>query len=176
MAIVETFATVTQMEQRSQGMITATTHPFLETELKAATRTIRNECRWHVADQGERTFRRVRPFVEDVWLPAMQIDSIVSAVVDGTSLDVSTIRFDPDTGWTSLRGCDVAVTFIAGYEAVPEDLMVLTLELAAGGLGTALNLAREQAGAVSITYARTSGGLIPADHDRLTPYKLGWLP
>lgn len=175
MAIADTFATATQMESRTNGMITATTHPFLEQELKAATRTIRNACGWHIADRGEVTFKRVRPFHDDVWLPAMQIESITSATVDG-AVRADGFAFDPDTGWTNIRGCAVDVTFVAGFETVPEDLMLLTLELAAGGLGTALNITREQAGAVSITYARTSGGLVLTDHDRLVPYKLGWLP
>ena len=176
MAIADTFATAAQMESRTNGMITATTHPFLEKELKAATRTIRNACRWHVAGQGALTYRKVRPFPDEVWLPAMQIDSITSAVIDGVTLDPAAVRFDPDTGWTNLRGCDVSIEYVAGYVEVPEDIVVLTLELAAGGLGTALNIAREQAGAVSITYARTSGALTLADADRLVPYKLGWLP
>lgn len=175
MAIADTFATAAQMESRTNGMITATTHPFLEQELKAATRTIRNACGWHIADRGEVTFKRVRPFHDDVWLPAMQIESITSATADG-AVRADGLAFDPDTGWTNIRGCAVEVTFVAGFETVPEDLVILTLELAAGGLGTALNITREQAGAVSITYARTSGGLVPADRDRLVPYKLGWLP
>ena len=175
MAIEDNFASVTDMQERSQGMITAATHPFLEKELKAATRTIRNACGWHIAGKGEVTFKRVRPFPDDVWLPAMRIESITSATVDG-AVRADGFVFDPDTGWTNIRGCAVDVTFVAGFETVPEDLMLLTLELAAGGLGTALNITREQAGAVSITYARTSGGLVLADHERLVPYKLGWLP
>jgi hypothetical protein len=169
------FATAQEMEQRSQGVIPAT-HPFLEKELKAATRRIRDACGWHIATVEALTFERVGPFAEHVWLPAMEITSITAATVDGIVADVAAVEFDKQTGWTSLCGRRRSVTFTAGFAEVPEDLVTLTLELAAGGLGSPVGISREQAGGVSVTYTRTSGALQPDDHDRLAPYKLGWLP
>lgn len=64
----------------------------------------------------------------------------------------------------------------AGFDPAPEDLILLAAEMTAGGLGTALNINREQAGAVSVTFTRTSGALVASDFDRLVPYRLGWLP
>lgn len=176
---MESFATPQQMAERSQGAIAAT-HPFLTTELAAATRAIRDYCGWHIAGVEEITYRRVRPYHDQVWLPAMQISEIVEAKMNGSDVDPDTVEFDPDTGWTSLCGRRVEVRFMAGFDPVPESLVTLTLELAAGALGTPLGISREQAGGVSVTFARTSGALLVgtsgADVARLAPYKLGVLP
>lgn len=169
------FATAQEMFDRTGGAIPLD-HPFLEKELDAASRAIRNECGWHVAPVEECTFRRVRPFPESVWLPAMRVQSIGAATVDGVVLDTATVEFDPDTGWTNMVGRTVDVTFTAGFVLVPEDLVTLTLELAAGALGSPLGISREQGGAVAVTYTRTSGQLAAADRDRLTAYRIGRLP
>lgn len=168
------FATPTEMGQRSSGEIPAS-HPFLQKELDAATRQIRNACRWHIAGVEQLRYRKVRPFSEAVWLPAMQIKSIDSGAIDATTI-ITPVEFDPEIGWTALCGRNIDITFTAGYEAVPEDLVTLTLELAAGALGSPLGISREQAGTVSVTYTRTSGALQASDHDRIAAYKLGWLP
>ncbi|MGK9222065.1 MULTISPECIES: hypothetical protein [unclassified Microbacterium] len=172
----EAFATPDDMQQRSLGAITATSHPFLAKELAAATETIRRECGWHIATRQQVTRRQVRPWLEAVWLPAMEIASIDAVTVDGVVLDVGTVRFDPDTGWTNIRGTDVEVTYTAGFESVPADLVQLTLELAAGGLGSPLGISREQAGGVSVTLTRASGALTGADEDRIAPYRIGYVP
>lgn len=169
------FATKEQMGERSQGAIPATT-PFLDNELAAATRTIRNYCRWHIAGAEQLTFRRSGPFREPVWLPAMQIVRLDEITIDGVTITPSTVEFDYDSGWTSLCGRIREVKFTAGFEEIPEDLVTLTLELAAGALGSPLGISREQAGGVSVSYTRTSGALQPADEDRLAAYRLGWLP
>lgn len=171
----ESFATAQEMADRSQGAIPVN-HPFLEKELKAATKTIRNACGWHIAKVETLTFERVGPFAEHVWLPAMAIASVTAATIDGTALVADSIEFDKMTGWTNLCGRRRSVTFTAGFADVPEDLVTLTLELAAGALGSPTGITREQAGGVSVTYARSSGALQPADHDRLAAYKIGWLP
>lgn len=170
------FLTPQDVEGRSQGRITATSHPFLPKELLAAQRTIRNYCRWHVTPKMQVTKRKVRPFCEAFFIPAMEIESVDAVKVDGVTLDASTVKFDPETGWTNISGRDVEVTFTAGFDPAPEDLILLAAEMTAGGLGTALNINREQAGAVSVTFTRTSGALVASDFDRLVPYRLGWLP
>jgi hypothetical protein len=169
------FATPAEMAQRSGGVIPAD-HPFLQKELDAASRAIRNECGWHVAPVEQVRFRRRARFPWDVWLPAMQIESVDEVTLNGEVIDVETVEFDSETGWTNMRARVVDVLFTAGFPTVPEDLVTLTLELAAGALGTPLGISREQAGAVSVTYQRVGGGLADADRDRLSAYRLGVLP
>lgn len=173
------FATPQMMEARTGGAIPAT-HTFLEQELAAASRAIRDYCGWHITGVEEVQHRRVRPYHDTVWLPAMQIESIVSAKINGGDVDPATVEFDPDTGWTSLCGRNVDITFRAGFEDPPETLVTLALALAAGALGTPLGISREQAGGVSVTFSRTSGALQVgpggADAAILAPYKLGVLP
>jgi hypothetical protein len=179
------FATKEDMESRSQGQITVSSHPFLEKELAAASRLIRNACGWHIAVVQECRYRRVGPFREGVWLPAMEITGVTAVTVDGTVWDagaLSAVEFDHATGWTNLNGRTVDVTFTAGFVTVPEDLVTLTLQVAARALGSPLGLVREQAGTVSVTHSQSgfniAGGdvLLPKELDTLVPYKLGWLP
>lgn len=171
----DAFASAQEMADRSQGAIPIS-HPFLEKELRAATETIRNHCRWHVAGVETRTFERVGPFAEHVWLPAMEIAEITEAIIDGYPVDVSAVEFDKSTGWTSLWGRRRKVTYTAGFEAVPADLVTLTLELAAGALGSPLGITREQAGGVSVTLTRASGALMADDLHRLAAYTIGYVP
>lgn len=173
---MDPFATPELMEQRTQGAITTTTHPFLENELAAASRAIRNECRWHIAPLTQLTYRRNGRYAADVWLPAMQIQSITGVVVDGSAWSLDLVEFDADTGWTNLYGRRVAVEYVAGHSTTPEDIEALTLELAAGALGSPLGLTREQAGGVSATFGRVGGGLTLADKNRLAEYRIGRLP
>ena len=170
---LEPFATDQEMSDRTSGAI-PTTHPFLAKELAAATRRIREACHWHIAGIEQIRYRKVRPFAEQVWLPAMQIASIDSGTIDGVTVEATTSGFDPEIGWTPLCGRDVDITFTAGFEVVPEDLVTLTLELAAGALGSPLGISREQAGGVSVSYTRTSGQLTAADRDMLAACRIGW--
>lgn len=170
--VMESFATPTDMADRSNQAITATSHPFLEREIAAATRAIRNECGWHIAKTEALTYKRRGPFAADVWLPAREIKSVELALVDGVQVD--DVEFDPDTGWTSLCGRVIEVNYTAGFADVPADLVTLTLELAAGGVGSPLGITREQAGGVSVTLGRASSKLQPADLDALSAYRIGW--
>ncbi|WP_052961588.1 MULTISPECIES: hypothetical protein [unclassified Leucobacter] len=173
------FATPADMADRSGGTIAAE-HPFLERELRAATRSIRNHCGWHIAGKHIIKHRRRGRFSAEVWLPAMRIESIESGTIDGAAINPALVDFDEDTGWTPLVGRAVDVTFVAGFDPIPEDLVTLTLELAAGALGSPLGISREQAGGVSVTFTRTSGALLIGpggpDEARLAPYRLGVLP
>lgn len=171
----ESFATAQEMADRSQGAILAN-HPFLQKELKAATEAIRKACGWHIAKVETLTFERVGPFAEHVWLPAMEISSVGLTTIDGAVVVADSIEFDKMTGWTNIFGRRRSVTYTAGFAEVPADLVTLTLELAAGALGSPMGITREQAGGVSVSVARSSGALQLADHERLAPYKIGWLP
>jgi hypothetical protein len=174
---MDPFADATMMANRSQNAITAATHPYLSRELVAASRAIRNECRWHVAPAEALSFKRRTKRCEDVWLPASHIQEITAVKIDGTAwTDLSGVEFDELTGWTNLAGRVVEIDYIAGYDYVPEDIEAMTLELAAGALGAPLAISREQAGGVAVTYSRTSGALTAQDQDRLSEYRLGRLP
>lgn len=170
------FATAQDMQDRSLGAITAATHPFLEGELDAATRAIRNECGWHIATPEAITRRVRRPFHGPIWVPAMEITSVTITTPDGVAHILADDEFDPDTGWTSWSGARYTLEYTAGFGNIPDDIVTLTLELAAGALGASLGIAREQAGGVSVTYARSSGSLSADDKNRLAAYRIGRLP
>lgn len=172
-ALTDPFATPDDMSNRTEGEITATTHPFLEKELAAATRAIREACGWHIAKTGTVEYRRVWQRPGPVFLPASQIASITSATVDGVDLDASTVLFDPITGETNLYARSFTITFVAGYAEVPADVVTLTLELAAAGLGASLGLNREQAGSVVVGYRAPT---LSGDENRIAPYRLGYVP
>lgn len=181
MIVADPFASVALMEQRSQGAITAASHPFLQRELEAATQDIKDFCRWHIAPVEQVTYKRRGRHAEQVWLPAMRIGAITAVTLDGTACDaaqVEAVEFDEDTGWTNLSGRAVEVEFTAGFDAVPANIETITLELAAAALGTSLGYTREQAGAVSVSFGRAGGG-IDADSAtgrRLIAYQIGRLP
>lgn len=178
------FATPDQMVDRSRGAITVASHPFLPSALKAASKEIRKHCRWHVATRETITRAFTGPRPADLWIPALEIASIDEATLDGVPLDVSGIVFNPETGWTSLRtwGRVLSVTFTAGFEEVPDDIVDLTLHVAARSLGSPLGAIREQAGPVSVTWSATapnvSGGTVLLEHekDSLAEYQIGRTP
>lgn len=180
---MDPFATKEQLEQRSQGAIPAST-PFIDDELKAASRIIRNYCRWHIAGiESGLTFTKRSRFPEDIWLPAMQVQSLSAVQINGTAVaDASAIPFDPATGWVGARGGTVAITYAAGFEEVPEDIVSLTLQVAARALGSPLGIVREQAGGVSVSYTQTgsntAGGSVLLAHEmeQLDAYRIGWMP
>ncbi|QPE04128.1 hypothetical protein IT882_13100 [Microbacterium schleiferi] len=178
----EPFASVEDMEKRSQGEISAATHPYLASELLAATNDIRSFCRWHISPVLEKDYVRFGGFADDVWLPAMEITGITEVVIDGEAWTPEQIEdeveFDPATGWTNLYGRAVRVKYTAGFAEVPQSVKSATLELAAAALGTALGQTREQAGAVSIQFEGAGGGIDPESTRgrRLIEYRIGRLP
>lgn len=174
--VLDSFATAELMADRTEGEITLATHPYLTRELAAATRAIRGVCGWHVAPTRTIPYQRVGRFPWLCFLPAMQIQSIVSAAVNGVPVDPTLVEFDSDTGQTNLYGRAIHVSYSAGFATVPEDIEALTLELAAGALFASAGIIREAAGSVQISYSRSGGGLMPADENRLVPYILGPVP
>lgn len=170
------FATVEDMRQRTNGLITATSHEFLQKELDAASREIRDYCGWHIATIEELTYSHRSRFHDDVWLPAMRIQSIESATVDGVAwADLSGVEFDAGTGWVNLRGRHVEVIYRAGFETVPESIVSLTLQIAARALGGAMGIIREQTLGASLTFSGAGD-----DRSRfesvLAPYRIGYVP
>lgn len=185
MAAAELFASPDDMERRSLGAISAATHPYLGDELAAASRLIRDFCRWHVAPVVSVTHVRRGRGRDAVWLPAMEVASVDGVKVDGLEWGpdlLERVEFDPRTGWTNIEGASVEVRFTAGFDTVPESLRSLTLQVAARALGSPLGLVREQAGSVVVTHSQVgsnqAGGvlLLPAEEAALTEYQVGRLP
>jgi hypothetical protein len=170
------FASVSDVEELSQGQITATSHPFLQKELDAAARAIQNECGWHIAPVQELSYERTSRLPSVVFLPATQITEVTSVSLNGVDTDLGFVEFDKLTGETNLYARVVEVVFSAGYATVPEDVKALTCELAAGALGVALGVRSASAGGVSVSFARSGGGLTAEDRVRLAAYRIGWIP
>jgi hypothetical protein len=173
--MADPFATVELMESRSQGEITATSHPYLARELEAATDAIREAVGWHIYPlRTGLKFERHSRLPVQAFIRA-QGAVVTAATVNGREVDPLLVICSPVTGETNLYGRDLEIEYSAGLAVIPASLELLTLELAAAGLGTALGITREQAGAVALTYART--GTISADDEpRLATWALGYVP
>lgn len=171
---MEPFATPEQMGSRSRGSITSASHPALENELKAATQAIQNVCGWHVAPVESQRFQRSSRIPSVVFLPGMLISAITAVKVNGVTYEPADVEVDYRTGETNLYGRVVDVTFTCGFAEVPADLEALTLDMVAASLGGgAEGLAREQAGAVSVTYREYAQAEV---HGKLQAYVLGRIP
>lgn len=119
------FATVEQMEARSRGSVTVSSHPYLARELEAASQAIRNACGWHIAPAQTVPFRRSSRIPSVVFLPGMNITAVTAAKVNGVTVDPAEVTADPDTGETNLYGRIIDVSFTCGYaldEYTPERL------------------------------------------------------
>jgi hypothetical protein len=169
---VVAFATPQQLADRSQGAITVAAYPSVQLELDAATAAIQNACGWPIV-RGAMTFTRRSRIPSIVFLPAMQIVSVESVSVNGVDVDAASVEVDPNTGETNIYGRIVEVAYTAGFDPMPADIVQLTLEMAAIGLGSATGLEREQAGAVSLTYKQMAEAELSG---RLAAYRLGWIP
>lgn len=173
--MLEAFATPALMASRSQGEVTAESHPYLARELAAATKRIRDYCGWHIAGREVVTYSANRRFADWVFLPAQQIGEVSSVTLDGVLLDnLALFTVDGATGETNAWSRVFSVVFEAGYLTVPADVEQITLELAAGSLGVGSGIVREQAGSVVVQYA---GATLTRDmKDRLSAYRIEPLP
>lgn len=185
MAESDPFATAQQMADRSGGAIPAD-HPFLAVALGAATREIRKFCRWHIAPSRTETAKLAATYGRPLWLPSAHVTDIASIDNGGTPLTITNVDWSESgeigyAHWVTGRRT-VEVTFTHGYPTVPDDLVDLTLQVAARALGSPLGIVREQAGAVSVTYSQAgfniAGGTVLLEHERrqLAEYRLGRLP
>lgn len=171
------FATPALLEQRSQGAILAS-DPFVEEAIKAASRRIRNYCRWHVAPVIQHTVRiPLRPR-QPLYLPTLHVVDVLALVVGGVAVDLDTIEWD-ESGIIELSRSSFStaavrrtaqVTFAHGYDEVPEDIVDLTLMVASRALGSPLGVVREQTMSSSITWSQAgfnvAGGTVLLDHEQ----------
>jgi hypothetical protein len=181
------FATPAQMASKSKGAIPADT-PFLQEELNAASKAIRNECGWHVALEEEQVFTLNGFNGKFIYLPTQRIKSLDAVSIDGIALDLATdqLQWSPDgqlwrPSWAyNFRSIEVTVTH--GLEAVPADIVDMTLLVAARSLGSPLGAVREQTLSSSVTWSQTgfnqAGGvsLLDSEKDALAEYKVGYVP
>lgn len=183
--MVEPFASVQQMVARSQGAIPAT-QPFLDTALRAASNRIRNHCGWHIAPEVTESIT-----VDDLGGPVMRLPSrrvkeITELRIGGVVAPLAQLRWLPDGRLLepyripSFRVAEITLTH--GFAEVPEDLVDLTLQIAARALGSPMGVVTERSLASSITWTSTAagvaGGTVLMAHETpgLAPYELGWLP
>lgn len=173
---LDSFATPSQMEERSQGSVPATT-PFLAEALAAASTRIRNECGWHVYPQISNLDYRVRgQRGHHLWLPTTHLVTVDALTVGGVTVDVDELLWFDDGrvdyfDWHGLA----RITFTHGFDEPPADLVALTLEMALGDL-LSRGVVREQTLASSVTWARASGRLTEDDIRSLSAYKIGYQP
>ncbi|PPG36329.1 hypothetical protein [Rathayibacter sp. AY2B5] len=184
--MITAFATKEQMAARSLGAITATSHPYLDTALAAASALIREHCGWHIAKVEELQVRLDGPGGDLLVLPTLRLVDLVSIVERGTTVDIATLDVSGlglirGRRWTDRFGGIVA-TFTHGYDEVPATVADLTLQIAARALGSPLGIVREQTLSASVTWSTTAAGvaggtvLLPHEQEQLATYRIGWTP
>lgn len=103
--------------------------PFAEPVVNAAAETVRSECGWHIAPQGEQTTRIRTGRLDTVNLPSLHVVEVLSVLDrDGT----------PVTGWDWWEHGvldrpggfpdTITVRFRHGYETCPQDLLGIIAE------------------------------------------------
>jgi len=174
---LEPFATPQQMAARSQGAIPAD-DPYVVEAINAASRLIRNYCRWHVAPVIQETIKvAVRPR-SPLYLPTLHMVDLLALTASGVAADVARVEWDEAGiieysrsafGTYALRRA-VEVTFTHGYEDVPEDIVDLTLMIASRALGSPLGVVRESTMSSSVTYSQAgfnvAGGSALLEHEK----------
>jgi hypothetical protein len=170
---LEPFATPAQMEARAKGAILAS-DPFVVEAINAASRRIRNFCRWHIAPVITETVKLPGRPCKPLLLPTLHLVDLLAMSSAGVPLDVSTIDWDATGVVEYTRSAPgrraVEVTFTHGYEDVPEDIVDLTLMVASRALGSPLGVVREQTMASSITWSQAgfnvAGGTVLLEHEQ----------
>lgn len=108
----------------------------------------------------------------DPWrvdLPKRPVVSVDSVTRDGKPVTYRLVR---DSLY--VQGCEpVSVTFTAGYDPVPGDVLAVVLSAAQRVLSNPLDLRQETVGSISVTYASETIGasLSPADRNLLAKYR-----
>lgn len=176
--MVASFATAQDVEARTAGAVPAS-DPFVQTALDAASQRIRNVCGWHVYPVVAEPLTQVSALPGlPLWLPTVLLVGVDGITVDDVPVtDLSGVRWWPSgevefTAW----GVNNLIAFTHGYAAAPADLVSLTIELALGDLASRMGAVREQSLSSSVTWARASGQLSPADVHGLSAYRLGYVP
>lgn len=149
--------------------------------IAAASAAIRSFCGWHVAPALDCSIT-LDGEAGDVWLPTCALNSVASATVDGSEVEVAghnrrgRVRLASKTCGLG----NVTIDYNAGFDGgvAPDLVSVVAKRVVAEVALTTYGVASETAGGVSISYSGTalsdSGGTYLPDDVRqaLMPYKL----
>jgi len=181
------FASAQQMDERTEGAISKD-RPFLAFALDVASQMIRDHCGWFVGPAATDTLYLDGPGSHLLVLPTLRIVEVTAIRQSGQPLDTSSYRVSRSTGMIrsstplSAEFGAIEVDLRHGYDAVPEPIVDLTLQMAARALGSPLGVVREQTLVANVTWSTTAagvaGGTVILEHElaALAPYTLGPLP
>lgn len=154
--------------------------------IEAASKVVRNACRWHVWPQVSETLTLDGPGGDLLMLPTKHVETITAVTVTPRGKGQSPVLVDVDDlewsaaglvwwhdrrCWTSrARGISVAMTH--GLDQRPADLAQVTLSLAARSKSNPKRLTQIAVGSRSEAYGSAGGGVLYADElDQLAPYR-----
>jgi len=166
-------ATAAELAAYSNGAISQT-DPRVAPALAGASAAIRNYCGWHISPVVTETLVLDGPGGRLLSLPTKHLINITSLIEDETTLEDTAFRWSED-GSVKRNGCRwsddfriLTVTIEHGY-ATAEDVKRVLLAVVTRELSSPTGATREQAGAVSISWATTapgvSGGLALLAHE-----------
>lgn len=161
---MEPLVTAEQLAQYSKGSISAF-DPRVDDAIKGASQAVRNYCGWHVTPVLEETVIADGPGGRLLSLPTKQLVSAPSIIEDETTLlDNTDYRWSQDGSVkrkSSYWPDDfriLTVTMNHGY-AEADDLKRVVLAVITRELSSPTGATREQAGAVSVSWALTAPGV-----------------
>jgi hypothetical protein len=182
--------TPSQVSQYTQGKVSAS-DPRLQGLIDGATAAVRRYCGWHIAPTYTETIVLDGPGGHVLTLPTLHVTALGPVTENGAVLveytpSVTTGVFEWSTIGTVRRTCGrwtdryraVSVTMTHGFDSAP-DVAQIIMQVVAQALSSPLGATREQAGALSVSWATTapgvSGGLslLQRDLDVLNLYRLG---
>jgi len=168
----------------TQGKIEAA-DPRVEPLLKGASAGIRRWCGWHIAPVLEETLVGDGPGSYRAVLPTKRLRDVLEIRNAGHLVDVTQVDFsahgiiDWRGGHFTDRLGQLQVLVRHGYDLTEvEDVAQVVRQVVANALASPMGATREQAGAVSISWATTapgvSGGLslLQRDLDVLAPFRI----
>lgn len=161
---MEPFATTEELASYSKGAISAY-DPRAEEALDGASQAIRNYCGWHVTPVATETLVLDGPGGRLLSLPTKRVVSIASIVEDETTLaDNTDFRWSED-GSVKRKTCRwsddfriLTVVLTHGYDTAL-DLKRVLLSVVMRELSSPSGATREQAGAVSVSWALSAPGV-----------------
>lgn len=154
--------------------------------LPAASKVIRNACRWHVWPVVTETLVLDGPGTDLLKLPTKRVSSITALSETQRGKGQSPVTVDVDDlewsaaglvwwhdrrCWTS-RARGVSVTLAHGWAEYPEDLAQLAVGLASRSTANPLRLSQVAVGSRSESYGTGGGGVLYQDElAQLAPYR-----
>lgn len=164
--------------------------PRLEALLAGASAAVRNYCGWHIAPVVEDDYTLDYDGGSLLILRTLRLVDVVSLSVQGQSVDVEGLEWSHNGEVRLLRKWQQSGRPFAGFRAIEAtiqhgydldavaDLNAVVQQVVGNAISSPLGATREQAGAVSVSWATTapgvSGGISLLDRDFtiLNHYKL----